>query len=46
MYGAEKLLSCESSMHTEGDNEDNCSLPSVIEVSSSKEEESLDAELG
>ena len=46
MYGAEKLLSHESSMHTEGSNKDNYSLPSVIEVSSSEEEESSDAELG
>ena len=46
MYSAKKLLSCESSMHTEGDDEDNHSLPSVVEVSSSEEEESSDAELG
>ena len=46
MYSAKKLLSRESSMCTEGDNEDNHFLPSVVEVSSSEEEESSDAELG
>ena len=46
MYGAKKWLSHQSSMHTEGDDEDNRSLPSVVEVSSSEEKESSDAELG